>query len=75
MNDSAVTRSTAAVASPHVQCVEAADDVFRRNRHFVTRVLELTNLMMRYFSPEVSGVENVPETGPVLLIGNHSGLM
>lgn len=24
------------------------------------------------FSPEVAGVDNVPETGPVLLVGNHS---
>jgi len=26
-----------------------------------------------YFRPEVSGLENIPAEGPVLLVGNHSG--
>jgi len=29
---------------------------------------------VRYFSPEVRGIENLPCTGPVLVVGNHSGL-
>jgi 1-acyl-sn-glycerol-3-phosphate acyltransferase len=29
---------------------------------------------MRYFSPEVRGLDNLPATGPVLVVGNHSCL-
>ena len=76
MNDAAWPRSEPVVAaSGRAGHVEADEAVFGRDPHFVTRVLKLTNLAMRYFSPEVRGVEHVPETGPALLIGNHSGLM
>ena len=30
-------------------------------------------LMSAYFRPEVRGLENIPEEGPCLLVGNHSG--
>ena len=74
MNDTAMTRTTAAVASLDAER-ESAERLFGRDPHFVTRALQMANLAMRYFSPEVRGVENVPETGPALLVGNHSGLM
>src|SRR5436305_1358896 len=30
-------------------------------------------LMGAYFRPEVRGLENIPDEGPCLLVGNHSG--
>ncbi|NUS44962.1 MAG: acyltransferase family protein [Mycobacteriaceae bacterium] len=41
---------------------------------FIRRVLPLGRAYARYFSPEVSGLENLPASGPVLVIGNHCGL-
>lgn len=38
------------------------------------RSFELGGRLLRWFSPEVHGLANVPATGPVLVIGNHSGL-
>lgn len=75
MDDTPRTRSTAAVASPDAMCAKTSESPFGRDPHFVTRVLRLTNLAMRYFSPAVCGLENVPESGPALVVGNHSGLM
>jgi 1-acyl-sn-glycerol-3-phosphate acyltransferase len=37
------------------------------------RLIERSEPFLRWFSPAVQGVENLPESGPVLLIGNHSG--
>lgn len=74
MTDATMIQSPAA-AGLGSQFAEAAHDVFGRNPHFVRRALKLSNLVMRYFSPEVHGVENLPKSGPVLLIGNHSGVM
>jgi 1-acyl-sn-glycerol-3-phosphate acyltransferase len=48
---------------------------FGRDPAFVDRVLTLTNQATRYFSPEVRGLENLPTSGPVLLVGNHSGML
>jgi 1-acyl-sn-glycerol-3-phosphate acyltransferase len=40
---------------------------------FVTRMVELMELFGRWFDSEVRGTERLPEQGPVLLVGNHSG--
>ncbi|MFV1873858.1 MAG: lysophospholipid acyltransferase family protein [Oleiphilus sp.] len=32
-----------------------------------------SNIYDKYFRVETSGIEHVPDTGPVLIIGNHSG--
>lgn len=40
------------------------------NKSFQKLVLNFTN---KYFSAEVSGMENIPE-GPCLLVGNHNGI-
>lgn len=45
-----------------------------RDPGFLRRQLAASTLYTRLFSPEVRGVENLPETGPVLLVGNHSCL-
>jgi 1-acyl-sn-glycerol-3-phosphate acyltransferase len=41
---------------------------------YIRRVLPLmTTVFDTYFRGEVRGMENIPEDGPVLLVGNHSG--
>jgi 1-acyl-sn-glycerol-3-phosphate acyltransferase len=40
----------------------------------IARTLPLLNpLLSTYFRSEVRGIDNVPSTGPALLVGNHSG--
>jgi 1-acyl-sn-glycerol-3-phosphate acyltransferase len=53
---------------------ERAGKVVARDPDFIRRVVPRVAQLMRYFSPEVRGIENLPATGPVLLVGNHSGL-
>ena len=51
-----------------------ADDVHARDPELVTLVGELWRVLARYyFRLRVEGVENVPPSGPILLVGNHSG--
>lgn len=45
-----------------------------RDPEFVRRQLLPITRLTSYFSPEVKGLENLPETGPVLVVGNHSCL-
>jgi 1-acyl-sn-glycerol-3-phosphate acyltransferase len=52
----------------------SADDVHARDPQLVTLVGDLFRLLGdRYFRLRVEGAENVPQSGPVLLVGNHSG--
>ena len=46
-------------------------------RELYTAVLDLARwLSMHYFTTRIGGLENVPEQGPALIVGNHSaGLM
>jgi len=46
---------------------------FQRDVGFLRTILPLMEIMSRYFDAEVTGFEHVPATGPVLLVGNHSG--
>ena len=46
--------------------------IFQRDRAFLERLLPLMEIWGRYFDAEVRGVERLP-SGPVLLVGNHSG--
>jgi 1-acyl-sn-glycerol-3-phosphate acyltransferase len=66
---------TATATRPDATDVLAAKSPFGRDPRFVAQALKVANVAMRYFSPEVQGVDNVPQTGPVLVVGNHSGLM
>ena len=51
-----------------------ADDVRARDPEFVTLVVELYRILTRYYYRlRVEGVENIPASGPVLLVGNHNG--
>jgi 1-acyl-sn-glycerol-3-phosphate acyltransferase len=46
----------------------------RRDPEFVRRQLLPISRLTRSFSPEVRGLDNLPESGPVLVVGNHSCL-
>jgi 1-acyl-sn-glycerol-3-phosphate acyltransferase len=53
-----------------------ADDPDARNPDFVRVAMDLFRAVGRaYFRLEVRGVDNVPEHGPVLLVGNHNGAL
>src|SRR5437588_2115429 len=44
-----------------------------RDPEFIERHRGLVEAYASYFNPEVRGFEKVPERGPLLLVGNHSG--
>jgi 1-acyl-sn-glycerol-3-phosphate acyltransferase len=44
-----------------------------RDPAFIERVRPLLDTYVRYFRPEVRGFENLPSSGPFLVVGNHSG--
>ncbi len=43
------------------------------DRSFMERLLPLMDIFNSYFDSEVRGLERLPASGPMLLIGNHSG--
>ena len=45
-----------------------------RDPDFVRRLVTPVARCVRYFSPEVRGIDNLPASGPVLVVGNHSCL-
>jgi 1-acyl-sn-glycerol-3-phosphate acyltransferase len=50
------------------------DDLSERDPAYIRRTLPLLRrLFNTYFRGEVRGLENIPASGPVLLVGNHSG--
>lgn len=50
------------------------DPFERRDPDYIRRTLPLIRAVAeRYFRAEVCGLEHIPEEGPVLLVGNHSG--
>ncbi|HEU5055242.1 MAG TPA: lysophospholipid acyltransferase family protein [Kofleriaceae bacterium] len=52
----------------------SADDLRARDPELVSLLCDLWRLLGKYyFRFRVDGVEHVPATGPVLLVGNHSG--
>ncbi|RDI67891.1 1-acyl-sn-glycerol-3-phosphate acyltransferase [Nocardia pseudobrasiliensis] len=49
-------------------------DMDNRDPEFIARVLGPSWQLARlYFRPEVRGLDRIPASGPVLLVGNHSG--
>lgn len=51
-----------------------ADDIRARDPELVSLVVDLFRLLAsHYFRLRVEGVEHVPPSGPVLLVGNHNG--
>ena len=50
------------------------NDVDAWDPEYIRRVLPLWRAALRtYFRAEVRGLDNIPNTGPALLVGNHSG--
>lgn len=45
-----------------------------RDPALIRSQLPLGRVVTGYFSPEVRGIANVPVSGPVLVVGNHSGM-
>jgi 1-acyl-sn-glycerol-3-phosphate acyltransferase len=51
-----------------------ADDVRARDPELIAVLLEAARVLARrYFRFRVEGIDHVPASGPVLLVGNHSG--
>jgi 1-acyl-sn-glycerol-3-phosphate acyltransferase len=50
------------------------DTSVQRDPDFVRKMLPAIGRYTGYFTPEVRGLDRVPADGPVLLVGNHSGL-
>jgi len=46
---------------------------FEHDPEFLSQIVPLMEIYGRYFDSEVRGVERLPSSGPVLLVGNHSG--
>ncbi|MER7453740.1 lysophospholipid acyltransferase family protein [Nocardia beijingensis] len=68
-----VDRATDWVARQVKERVPAADPT-DRDPEFIASTVELGwSLVRLYFRAEVRGLERIPEEGPVLLVGNHSG--
>jgi 1-acyl-sn-glycerol-3-phosphate acyltransferase len=66
-------RAIAAVAEQAQRRVPAAD-LDERDPDYIRETLpRLWMLASLYFRAQVRGLENIPEEGPVLLVGNHSG--
>jgi 1-acyl-sn-glycerol-3-phosphate acyltransferase len=51
-----------------------SEGVPERDPAYICQCLPLVRAYTSYFSPQVRGAENLPRSGPVLLVGNHSGL-
>jgi 1-acyl-sn-glycerol-3-phosphate acyltransferase len=51
-----------------------ADTGPARDPEFIRRILPMVAGYTSYFSPEVRGLDRLPATGPVLVVGNHSCL-
>jgi len=51
-----------------------ADTSWQRDPDFIRRLLPVIARYTSYFTPEVRGLDRLPAEGPVLLVGNHSGL-
>jgi len=68
-----VTRVIGAIADEAQRRVPTAD-LDDRDPDYIRETLpRLWMLASLYFRAEVRGLENIPEEGPVLLVGNHSG--
>jgi 1-acyl-sn-glycerol-3-phosphate acyltransferase len=52
---------------------EIHTEPFQRDPEFLGRLLPYMEILARYFDAEVHGLDNVPASGPALLVGNHSG--
>lgn len=52
---------------------ELHGDIDQRDPAYIERVHPLIGAWLRWFDAEIHGFEHVPDTGPFLVVGNHSG--
>jgi 1-acyl-sn-glycerol-3-phosphate acyltransferase len=58
----------------HLRRTLGGSDIDRWDPDYIRRVLPAWRAVMNtYFRGEVRGLENIPDEGPSLLVGNHSG--
>jgi 1-acyl-sn-glycerol-3-phosphate acyltransferase len=58
----------------HLRRTLDGNDIDAWDPDYIRRVLPLWRaIMATYFRGEVRGLENIPDSGPALLVGNHSG--
>ena len=58
----------------HLRRTLDGNDIDAWDPAYVRRVLPLwRTVMSTYFRSDVRGLDNIPDSGPVLLVGNHSG--
>jgi 1-acyl-sn-glycerol-3-phosphate acyltransferase len=55
------------------QGVETSCDPDQRDTEFIRTILPGLRTWLRWFDASVEGFEHLPDTGPMLLVGNHSG--
>jgi len=53
--------------------LDGAAYISERDPDYIQRHLGMIRTYASYFSPEVRGTENIPNQGPALMVGNHSG--
>ena len=69
-----LVQMAAAVMGDTAGLVTGDDNFDAWDPEHIARTLPVLNpLLSTYFRSEVRGLENVPATGPALLVGNHSG--
>jgi 1-acyl-sn-glycerol-3-phosphate acyltransferase len=70
----ALLQMTAAVLGDTAGLATGDDNFDAWDPEHIARTLPVLNpLLSAYFRSEVRGIENVPASGPALLVGNHSG--
>ncbi len=70
----AITAIGAAAAGDLLGGDRADDPLDDRDPEYIGRTLDTQRAVADlYFRPEVRGLAHIPEDGPVLLVGNHSG--
>src|SRR3954466_557350 len=69
------TRASAGVwARDFIPGTRKDDPLAERDPDFIRETLPTYSLITQlYFRPKIRGLEHIPEEGPVLLVGNHSG--
>jgi 1-acyl-sn-glycerol-3-phosphate acyltransferase len=72
----AATHAVHTALEPLERRMVAAHDhwVLGRDVEFIERLVPTIERVLRFYAPEVRHVDGVPESGPVLVVGNHSGL-
>ncbi len=50
-------------------------DIDQRDPQYLESIRPVLGTALRYFDPEIQGFEHVPDEGPFLVVGNHSGGM